>query len=123
MSEWMILGQVLAQTSGPSGPPASGSAAAPGDMTGPFLALMLAIVVFYVFLFRGQKKERQKHEQMLNSLKKNDRVLTIGGIYGTVVETRDQDVVVKVDENNNVKVRFHRSSIKEVLRAEEPKST
>ena len=120
MSEWILL----AQTSAPAGPPANapgGASAAPGDMTGPFLALMLAIVVFYVFLFRGQKKERQKHEQMLNSLKKNDRVLTIGGLYGTVVEARDQDVVVKVDENNNVKVRFHRSAIKEVVRGEEGK--
>jgi preprotein translocase subunit YajC len=52
---------------------------------------------------------------MLKGLKRNDRVQTIGGILGTVVETRDDVVVLKVDEANNVKMHFNRSAIKEVL--------
>lgn len=79
--------------------------------------LLLMMGVFYFFMFRGQRKERQKAQQMLNALKRNDRVLTIGGVFGTVVDVRDNEVVLKVDETNNVKMRFLRSAIKEVLAA------
>ena len=77
--------------------------------------LLLAMGVFYLFLFRGQKKDRRRHADMLANLKRNDRVQTIGGVLGTVVDTRDQEVILKVDETNNVKMRFNRSAIKEVL--------
>jgi preprotein translocase subunit YajC len=83
---------------------------------GPFIPLMLAIVVFFWWSSRGRNKERQKYEQMLSSLKKNDRVQTIGGILGTVVDVRDNEVVLKVDEASNVKMRFNRTAIKDVLR-------
>jgi preprotein translocase subunit YajC len=77
--------------------------------------LLLAMMVFYFFLFRGQRKDRQRHADMLANLKRNDRVQTIGGVLGTVVDTREHEVVLKVDETNNVKMRFNRSAIKEVL--------
>jgi preprotein translocase subunit YajC len=79
------------------------------------LPMLLALGVFYFFMFRGQRKERQKHASMLRDLKRNDRVQTIGGVLGTVVDVRDQEVVLKVDESSNVKMRFNRSAIKEVL--------
>ena len=78
--------------------------------------LMLFMVVFYFMLFRGRKKERQKYESLIASLKKNDRIQTIGGIYGTVVDVKDAEIVLKVDETNNVKIRVNRSAIKEVIR-------
>ena len=78
--------------------------------------LILMLGVFWYFLWRSQRRERQKFEQMLSTLKRNDRVITIGGVYGTVVEVRDNEVVLKVDESNNTKIRFTRSAIKEVLR-------
>lgn len=80
-----------------------------------FVPLILMMAVFYFIMFRGQKKERQKHDDMIKALKRNDRVLTIGGIVGTVIDTRDNEVVLKVDEANNVKMRFLRSAIKERL--------
>jgi preprotein translocase subunit YajC len=82
--------------------------------------LLLFIGVFYFFLFRGPRKERQRHADMLKNLKRNDRVQTIGGVLGIVVDVRDQEVVLKVDETSNVKMRFNRSAIKEVLAATEP---
>lgn len=78
------------------------------------LPMMLAMGVFMYLNWRGQKKDRQKFENMLNNLARNDRVQTIGGIFGTVVETRDDEIVLKVDETNNVKIRVHRNAIKEV---------
>ena len=77
--------------------------------------LLLALGVFYILMFRGQRKERQKHADMLKNLKRNDRVQTLGGVLGTVVEVRDQEVILKVDESSNVKMRFNRAAIKEVL--------
>jgi len=52
---------------------------------------------------------------MLAALKKGDKVQTAGGILGTVVEVRDSEVVVKVDENANTRLRFARSAIQAVL--------
>jgi preprotein translocase subunit YajC len=78
--------------------------------------IILMVGVFYWIMMRGGRKERQKHQEMLDGLKRNDRVQTIGGILGTVVDVRDNEVIVKVDENNNTKMRFARSAIKEVMR-------
>jgi len=48
-------------------------------------------------------------------MKKGDKVQTIGGVFGTIVDVRDNEVVVKVDESSNVKIRFNRAAIKEVI--------
>ncbi len=91
-------------------------AAPPGDSFMRFmLPMLLALGVFYIFMFRGQRKDKRRHADMLTNLKRNDRVQTIGGVLGTVVEARDNEVILKVDESSNVKMRFNRSAIKEVL--------
>ena len=101
---------ILAQaTSQPAGGP-------PQDSFMRFMVpMLLALGVFYFFMIRGQRKERKTHANMLAALKRNDRIQTIGGILGTVVEARDTEVIVKVDESSNVKMRFNRAAIKEVL--------
>jgi preprotein translocase subunit YajC len=81
-----------------------------------FLPIILIVGIFMWWMSRGKNKERQRYEQMLNSLQKNDRVQTIGGVLGTVVDVRGNEVVLKVDETNNVKMRFNRTAIKEVIR-------
>jgi preprotein translocase subunit YajC len=77
--------------------------------------MLAALAVFYLLMFRGQRKDRKRHANMLANLKRNDRVQTIGGVLGTVVEAREQEVILKVDESSNVKMRFNRAAIKEVL--------
>jgi preprotein translocase subunit YajC len=108
---------LLAQTTTPT---TTGPAGAPGGtqsiFASPLVPLVLVMVVFWFVMSRGRNKEKQRFQQMLDSLKKNDRVQTIGGIIGTVVDVRDDEVVLKVDEANNVKIRFNRSAIKDVLR-------
>ncbi len=105
---------ILAQATQPGGPPLSGTEV----FLKQFMPLILIVGVFMWWMSRSRRKERQRYEDMLRNLKRNDRVQTIGGILGTVVETRDKEneVVVKVDEANNVKIRFNRSAIKEVIR-------
>jgi len=74
-----------------------------------FLGLMF--VIMYLFLFRGPRKRQQEHKQMVQTLEKNDKVRTIGGIMGTVMEVKGDEVVLKVDEANNTKIRVISSAI------------
>jgi len=76
-----------------------------------FLPLILIFVVIYMFMLRGPKKQQQKHKQMVQALSKNDRVRTIGGIHGTVVDVRGDEVTLKVDETNNTKIKISTSAI------------
>jgi preprotein translocase subunit YajC len=84
------------------------------------LALFVAImgVMMYVMMFRGPKKQQQQHKLMLQSLKKNDKVRTIGGIFGTIVDVRGDEIVLKVDESNNTKIRISSSAISKNLSQE-----
>jgi len=102
---------VLAQTAPTTTAPTGGGSI----FQGPFIPIALGLVVFWFIISRGRNKERQKYEDMLSALKRNDRVQTIGGVLGTVVDVRDDEVVLKVDETNNVKMRFQRAAIKEIL--------
>jgi len=79
----------------------------------------LMIVLFYFILFRGPHKKQQQQKQMVQSLKKNDRVRTIGGILGTVVDIKGDEITLKVDEANNTKIRVASSAIGKKLSKDE----
>jgi len=74
-----------------------------------FLALMF--VLMYMILFRGPRKKQQQHKQMVQSLSKNDKIQTIGGIIGTVVDIKEDEITLKIDESNNTKIKILRSAI------------
>lgn len=75
-----------------------------------FLIMMLLIfVVMWFFMIRPQQKKQKELAQFRNALKKGDKVVTIGGIYGVVAEVKEQYVIVEVD--NNVKLRVDKSAI------------
>lgn len=84
-------------------------------LSDPLFFLVLMFVLFYFFVLGGKRKDERKRSDMLNNLKKGDRIQTIGGIIGSVVEAREQEVVVKVDETTNTKIKFSRSAIHRVL--------
>jgi len=65
----------------------------------------------YFLLLRGPRKKQQQHKQMVQGLQKNDKVRTIGGIIGTVVEIKDDEITLKVDESNNTKIKIATSAI------------
>jgi len=79
-----------------------------------FIVLMIAVV--YLMLFRGPKQKQKKHQQMVSSLAKNDRVRTIGGIIGTIVDIRDDEVILKIDESNNTKIKIIKGAIATTLK-------
>lgn len=72
-------------------------------------------LIFYFLLIRPQSREKKKRAQMIDALKKNDRVLTIGGIVGTITAVRDDEITLKVDESSNTKITFSRASIQRVM--------
>lgn len=77
--------------------------------------LVAGLVIMIVFSMSSQRREKKKREQMLSSLKKGDKVQTIGGILGTTIEVRDEHVMLKIDENTNTRVKFSRSAVQSVL--------
>ena len=77
----------------------------------PILFLGLMLVLFYFLIFRGPRKKQQQHRQMVQSLQKNDKIRTIGGIIGTVVDVKDDEITLKVDESNNIKIKIASSAI------------
>jgi preprotein translocase subunit YajC len=80
-----------------------------------FIGLILMIGVFYFVLMRGNRKQQKERRNLLDNLKKNDRVMTIGGVVGTVVSVREHEVVVKVDESTNTKMTFIKKAIQQVI--------
>jgi preprotein translocase subunit YajC len=84
-----------------------------GSMMLPLLATM---ALMYFLLMRPEQKKRKQMEQLLGGLKKNDHVVTIGGICGTVVAASPESklVTVRIDDSNGTKVRVLRSAISQV---------
>ena len=89
---------------------------APGILATPLPALVLMFVVFYFLLIRPQQKKAKEHQRMLGQLKKNDEVMTSGGIYGKVVSLTD--AVVTLEVAPNVRIRVHRPQISEIIKNE-----
>ncbi len=80
------------------------------------LTMGAVFVVFYLFIIRPQNKKQKETEKMVNALKKGDKVITIGGVHGEVVSTKEQTVIVKVDEA--CKLEFSRSAIATIVKDE-----
>lgn len=74
----------------------------------PWIAIF---AIMYFLLIRPQRKADQERRAMQSSLQKNDRVVTQGGIIGVVAHTKDDEVVLRVDAEKNVRIRFQRASI------------
>ena len=72
-----------------------------------FLPLILLFAVFYFLLIKPQKKQQDEHKKMVAGLKKNDEVITAGGIHGTIVNVKEHSVTLKVDDNVKVEVQKH----------------
>lgn len=68
-----------------------------------------------LFSIMGQRRDRKKREAMISAIKKHDRVQTIGGVIGSVVEVKPDYVILKVDESSNTRITFARSAIQQVL--------
>jgi preprotein translocase subunit YajC len=86
------------------GTPGGGQGGGIQGMIGSLLPLILIFVVFYFLLIRPQQKKAKEHKQMLENLKKGDKIITAGGIYGVVESVDMKTIIVKVAENTKVKI-------------------
>lgn len=77
------------------------------------LPILIMVVIFYFMLYRPQKKQQKKRQVLLDSLKKGQKVLTIGGIHGEIVTLSEDTAVLRVAEK--VEMTFARSAIAQVL--------
>ncbi|NPA42301.1 MAG: preprotein translocase subunit YajC [Aquificae bacterium] len=86
---------------------------APHNPTGAILFQILFLVgifaIFYFLIIRPQKKERERHRKLIESLKKGDKVVTSAGIWGTVAEIGERTVTLKVDANT--KITFSKEAV------------
>jgi preprotein translocase subunit YajC len=104
---------LLAQAPAPAADPA-----APGlDLSRLLPMILITGLLFYFIMLRPQKKKEQELRDKINSLKENDRVVTIGGVHGVVTNVqRDAErVTIRVDEATGTKIRFNMSAIARVL--------
>jgi preprotein translocase subunit YajC len=105
------------------GQPQTSGGAASGGGGGQLVTMLvtfgLIIVIFYFLVIRPQNRKQKEAKRMLESLRKGDRVVTAGGMRGTIVNVREDVIVIRIDENT--KVEFSKGSVTQVLeRKEEP---
>ena len=75
--------------------------------------LLLIFLVFYFFILRPQKKREDDRKKMIEAVKKGDKILTAGGVHGTVTQVSDTWVIIQVD--TNVKLRIEKSGLGSVI--------
>ncbi len=104
---------MLSLLSAMAAPEATGAAGSTGSMMTTFVTFGLIIVIFYFLIIRPQKKRDKETKEMLAAIKKGDKVVSIGGIHGTVVAVKETTVVVKVDDNT--RIEFSRNAISSIV--------
>ncbi|MGI9435343.1 MAG: preprotein translocase subunit YajC [Geminicoccaceae bacterium] len=101
----MFIKEAFAQTGGAGG----------GDFLFSMLPLILIFVVFYFLLIRPQQQKMKAHRAMISAVKRGDKVLTAGGIYGSVVKIEEAEDIAVVEIAKEVRVRVARSTISDVV--------
>lgn len=103
-------GGTTAETAVPAGAPVQPQ----GSVLGSFTPLILIMIAFYFLLFRPQQKREAKRREMINAVKRGDRVVTVGGIIGSVHKIIDEGEI-SLEVSENVRMRVLKNAITEVL--------
>lgn len=83
------------------------------DLFGALIPLLLMFAIFYFLLIRPQQKRQKKVREMHSSLQKGDKIITIGGLHGTIDAIDEDRLVLNVD--GTIKLTFDRQAIREVI--------
>ena len=102
------------------GPGAGGQPPQPDAWLGALFPLIAMGIIFWLFFIRPESKRRKEKQNLLGNLKVKDKVVTIGGMRGTVAELDGDDVLLVIDPKKDVKVRFRRSAV-DIVETEEKK--
>ena len=119
-----VQAPAAAQTKATAQVPANGVAAQEEprsalDGFGSMMPMIIVMAVLIYFMWRGQKKEQKRRQEMIEGVKVGDKVVTIGGIYGEVVTVKEQTFIVKIADNT--KVELMKSAVSSVPAGEEEK--
>ncbi len=94
---------------------------------GDFVTVVMMFVPFVILILwmtrsarKKERAEKEKREEMLGAIRKNDSVVTVGGIHGDVVSVGEKHVVLRVDGRKDIQLRFERKAIREVAKKAEP---
>ena len=87
-----------------------------GGAMGVLLPMLLIFAIMYFLIFRPQMKKQKQHQAMVASLKKGDKIVTAGGIHGTIEGVKEKEGVLIVKVADNVKIRLSRASVAKVVR-------
>ena len=92
---------------------------------GPFIPFLVIGMLFYLLLIRPERRKRQEMDKMLDNLNKDDQIITIGGVWGVVVNTSkgSEYITVRVDEGNGTKLRILRSAVSRVITNDQASGT
>lgn len=93
----------------------TGAAASPNSGFGSFIPLILIFVIFYFLLIRPQQKKIKQHQEMTKSLKRGDKVVTAGGIIGTVSKVNSDDSTLQVEIAQGVEVNVMKATISDIF--------
>lgn len=99
----LFIGSAWAQGTAPAATPDGGSGSSLASVTN-FLPLVLIFTVFYVLIIRPQQKRQVEQDKMIKALKRGDRVITNGGLYGKVTKLDDDTLTIEIADGVNVKV-------------------
>jgi len=111
----LAMGQTATISSDAAGATTAAAAGSTGSssMVSTIITFVLIIAVFYFLMIRPQRKQEKEKKQLLTTMKKGDKVVTIGGIRGTIAIVKESTIVVKVDDNT--RMEFSKSAISTIL--------
>jgi len=116
---WLIVSQSLFPLLAQAAPASKPAGPAPSFLEqlaqNPMILIIVVFLVFMLMMGSGKRKQEKQRRALLNQIKRGDRVQTIGGIIGKVVEAEKDRILLKVDESSNTKIWFSRSAIHRVL--------
>ena len=111
MFDFLVL---FAEAQAPAPPGGGGEG---GNMMFFILMLPAVLLLLWFMMANPQKKQEERLRQMLNALEKNDKVMTVGGLIGTVhsIDKEQNEIVLKVDDSNSTRIRFHLTAVNTVF--------
>lgn len=98
--------------------PQGGSAE--GSLVSTLLMFALIIGIFYFMILRPQQKRQKERQKMLDAVKKGDKIVTAGGLHGTIAGLDEKTVLIQVADN--VKMKFERSAVASIVKEGEPET-
>jgi preprotein translocase subunit YajC len=113
------MNNLLFAAFGPQGGATSGQGSSGSPMSLIFMIIAI-FAVMYFLMIRPQQRQKKQHQDLLSRLGKGDKVVTVGGIHGTIAGVKDQTVIVKIADN--VKVEVSRASINKVVSSKASKT-